>query len=87
MEHKMAASIKPSEERKDKPHYRNMHMCSGQAAQPDFPHKRIQIQKQQFKTVVALQSLQEAIMAETFVEFRTAFWNSTMAWTGFPHKI
>lgn len=82
----MAASIKPSEERKDEPHYRNMHMCLGQAAQPDFSHKRIHIQKQESKTVVALQSLQEAIMAETFVEFRTAFWNSAMAWTGFPHN-
>lgn len=53
-------------------------MCSGQAAPPDFPHKRIQIQKQESKTVVALQSLQEAIMAETFVEFRTAF--GTVRW-------
>lgn len=53
----MAASIKPSEERKDEPHYRNMHMCLGQAAQPDFSHKRIHIQKQGCKTVVALQSL------------------------------
>lgn len=79
MEHKMAASIKSSKERKDKPRYKNMHMCSGQAGLPDFPHKRIQIQKQESKTVVALQSLQEAIMAKTFVEFRTAFWNSAMA--------
>lgn len=79
MEHKMAASFKPSRERKDEPLHGSMHMCSGQAAQPDFPHKHTQIQKQVSKRVVEPQPLQEAFMAETFVEFRTAVWNSAMA--------